>query len=283
MHDPTDPNFGKDVIHLDDGVVNNLIGMQIGGKFEYHAGERFKLYATPKFGLYDNIAQLNYNLYATAPNGVYRQASSQTTVIDTQKRTVVAQVEVGTEPEGMAISPDGKWAINTSETSGMVHWIDTKTYEIVDNTPVPQRPRYAQFDKSGAKLWISSEIGGAVTVLDVATRQPLKTIDFSIRGVPRDQIQPVGIKLTSDGRYAFVALGPASHVAVIDARTYEVVKYIVTGRRVWHLAFSADESRLFTTNGLSGDVTVIDTSKLTAIKSIRTGRYPWGVVVLPSQ
>ena len=65
-------------------------------------------------------------------------------MVDTAERRVVAQIEVGVEPEGMAISHDGRWAVTTSETTNMVHWIDTATHEIVANTLVGQRPRYAR-------------------------------------------------------------------------------------------------------------------------------------------
>lgn len=96
-----------------------------------------------------------------------------------------------------------------------------------------------------------------------------------------DKVQPVGVKLTRDGKYAFVALGPANHVAVLDARTYEVLDYLLVGRRVWHLAFTPDEKRLLATNGISGDVSVIDIDSLKVTRSIKVGRYPWGVVVTP--
>jgi YVTN family beta-propeller protein len=53
------------------------------------------------------------------------------------------------------------------------------------------------------------------------------------------------------------------------------------GQRVWHLALSLDESRLYTTNGNSSDVSVIGLRDNKVIKSIPTGRAPWGVVVAP--
>ncbi|MEE4279211.1 MAG: YVTN family beta-propeller repeat protein [Halieaceae bacterium] len=203
------------------------------------------------------------------------------TVVDTQERTVIGQVDVGVEPEGMAVSPDGAWAVNTSETTNMLHWIDTQTNELVDNTLVGQRPRHVEFTRSGDLLWASSEIGGTVTVIRVEDREVLRTLDFRIPGVHRDRIQPVGIRLTSDGRFAFVALGPANHVAVVDAQSYEVLDYLLVGRRVWHMAFARNEELLLTTNGVSGDVTVIDVGDLKPIKTIRVGRYPWGVAVAP--
>ena len=58
-------------------------------------------------------------------------------------------------------------------------------------------------------------------------------------------------------------------------------KYLLVGQRVWNLAFTPDEKRLFTTNGVSNDVSVLDLDRLKVIKSIKVGRLPWGVVVAP--
>lgn len=106
-------------------------------------------------------------------------------------------------------------------------------------------------------------------------------MSFEIKGVHPDKIQPVGIKLTDDGRYAFVALGPANHIAVVDAKTWEILDYLLVGRRVWHMAFTPDQKTLISTNGVSGDVSLIDIDSLQVTKSIKVGRYPWGVVVTP--
>jgi YVTN family beta-propeller protein len=87
------------------------------------------------------------------------------------------------------------------------------------------------------------------------------------------------VRITKDGTRAFVALGPANRVAVIDARSFEVEKYLLVGQRVWQLAFAPDEKWLFTTNGVSNDVSVIDVENLRVTKSVAVGRFPWGVVV----
>ena len=87
------------------------------------------------------------------------------------------------------------------------------------------------------------------------------------------------MRITKDGTRAFVALGPANRVAVIDARSFEVEKYLLVGQRVWQLAFAPGEKWLFTTNGVSNDVSVIDVENLRVTKSVAVGRFPWGVVV----
>jgi PQQ-dependent catabolism-associated beta-propeller protein len=179
----------------------------------------------------------------------------------------------------MALSPDGTILVNTSETTNMAHFIDTRTRQIVANVLVDARPRYAEFKRDGSELWVSAEIGGTVAVIDAASRTVKKKIEFSIPGLRREAIQPVGINLTQDGKTAFVALGPANRVAVIDGTTHEVKKYLLVGQRVWHMAFTPDEKYLFATNGVSNDVSVIDVASLRVIKTIQVGELPWGVAI----
>jgi len=181
----------------------------------------------------------------------------------------------------MAISPDGTIAIVTSETTNMAHWIDVESHEIFANTLVDQRPRDAAFSHDGSQLWVSAEIGGTVTVFDVKTQAEIGKIRFAVKGVHADRVQPVGIRMTKDGARAFIGLGPSNHVAVVNARTFEVEEYILVGRRVWHMEMTPDESLLFTTNGLSGDVTVVDLASLEPIKTIKVGRFPWGAAWRP--
>jgi len=104
-------------------------------------------------------------------------------------------------------------------------------------------------------------------------------IVFDIPGLRREAIQPVGINITKDGKKGFVALGPANRVAVVDGVTHEVVKYLLVGQRVWHMAFTPDEKYLLTTNGVSNDVSVIDVASLRVLKSIQVGELPWGVTI----
>ena len=199
--------------------------------------------------------------------------------MDVETGGIISDIPVGVEPEGMGMSPDGKVLVNTSETTNMAHFIDTETHKAFDNVLVDNRPRVAIFNHDGTQLWVSSEIGGTVTVMNPADRKIIGKISFEVQGVAKEAIQPVGIRLTKDGKKAFVALGPANRVAVIDVATLKVEKYILVGQRVWQLYLTPDDKMLLSTNGASNDVTVIDVENAKAIKSIKTGRYPWGVVI----
>jgi PQQ-dependent catabolism-associated beta-propeller protein len=224
-------------------------------------------------------------LMALHPDGhhlyIANEDDNMVTVLDIGTRKVLNEIEVGVEPEGMGISPDGKLLVNTSETTNMAHFIDTDTRKIIGNVLVDSRPRVAEFTPDSKQVWVSAEIGGTVSVIDTAGKKVIHKIRFEIPGVSADAIQPVGIRITKDGKRAFVALGPANRVAEIDPATFEVKKYYLVGQRVWNLALGQNETRLYTTNGVSSDVSVIDLEKEKVIKSLTVGRAPWGVVVKP--
>ena len=146
-------------------------------------------------------------------------------------------------------------------------------------TLVGSRPRYAEYTHDGSELWVTSEVGGGVSVIDPVKQVVTTRIGFDVPGLAKEQIQPVGIRFSPDGKLAFIALGPANRVAVIDAATKQVVKYLLVGQRVWQLEVSPDGKYLLSTNGVSNDVSVIDLSSLKVIKSIAVGSYPWGVAI----
>ena len=80
---------------------------------------------------------------------------------------------------------------------------------------------------------MSSELGGTVSVIDPEKHVVTHKINFDIQGLRAEAIQAVGIRFTKDDSTAIVALGPANRVAIVDAKTYKVRKYLLVGQRVW--------------------------------------------------
>ncbi|MGH7102990.1 MAG: PQQ-dependent catabolism-associated beta-propeller protein [Acetobacteraceae bacterium] len=214
--------------------------------------------------------------------------------IDTQKMLV--QMPTGVEPEGMAVSPDGQLIVNTTETTNMAQFFSYKTGRNLANILVPPRPRWAAFTHDGREVWVSSELGGTVTVIDAASFKILDTIHFVVQGLRSTFIQPVGINIMRDDKLAFVCLGPANRVAVVNVPERKVLsyvstgskkfdatvkKYLLVGQRPWHADFTPDEKYILTANGLSNDVSVIDVARLRVIDTISVGQQPWMVLVSP--
>jgi len=188
-------------------------------------------------------------------------------------------VEVGEEPEGILASADGKLVFVTSEVANMVHVIDTATAEIRANIVAGNRPRRFAVPGGGDMLWVTNELSGSVSVIDLNSMEVAHTIDFKPKGFRSEDVTPVGIIVTGDGKTAFVTLGRANHVAVVDVASRDVEDYILVGSRPWNGTFNRDESLLFVTNGLSDDISIIDVASRKVVKSVPVGRVPHTVLI----
>jgi PQQ-dependent catabolism-associated beta-propeller protein len=248
--------------------------------------DEIQMFDTKTFAVVRTIPTPDPELFALRPSGnplyVSNENNALVTVWNIDAGQKIATIPTGVEPEGMAISPDGQTIVNTSETTNMAHFIDYKTEKMVGAVLVDPRPRNARFKHDGSEVWVSSELGGTVSVIDPKTHAITHKISFPIQGLRGDEIQAEDIRFTKDDKIAFVALGPANRVAVVDATTYKVKKYLLVGERVWHLDFTPDYKELLTANGLSNDISVINVSDLTVTRSIPVGQQPWGVVVNPT-
>ena len=162
------------------------------------------------------------------------------TVIDMATRKMLDQIPTGVEPEGMAVSPDGKTFVNTSETTNMAHFIDFATRRRWWRACWSARPRDARFKPDGSEVWVSSELGDGQRHRCSKRSGDAQDRVRGAEGCAAEGIQPEDIRFTKDEQLAFVALGPANRVAVVDTKTYRVKKYLLVGQRVWHWAFTPD-------------------------------------------
>ena len=71
--------YSGDWFYLNDHVTNDLFGVQIGCNASYRFADCWKVFVTPKVGVFDNHMTLDYNVYAVSSStGTQYQASSQT-------------------------------------------------------------------------------------------------------------------------------------------------------------------------------------------------------------
>ena len=220
-------------------------------------------------------------MFDISPDGRMLYASNEedsaVTAYDLVARKKLFEVKVGGEPEGVKVSADGKTVYVASEVASMVHVIDVATRKIVKNIAVGKRPR--RFLLTTSQLWVSNELGASVSLIGLADHTVQGTIDFKPPGMRSEDVTPVGMALSGDGRTAYVGLGRANHVAVVDVASRQVRGYVLVGKRAWGLALSRDGRRLYVANGLSDDLTIVDTGSMKAIKTVKAGRSPHSVVV----
>ncbi len=217
------------------------------------------------------------------PDGKHLFASNENDAlvseIDVDTGETIAKFETGEEPEGVLVTPDGKLVFATSESANVVHVIDPEKKAVIKTLLVGTRPRRFALTPDGKELWVSAEVSGIVDIIDVATLTNIARVDFLPPGLRHEQVTPVDVLITKDGSRAYVALGRADHVAVIDVKKRAVLDYVLVGKRPWGLALNNDESQLYVANGFSDDVTVIDTASLNSIISVSVGRIPYGILI----
>jgi PQQ-dependent catabolism-associated beta-propeller protein len=208
---------------------------------------------------------------------VSNEEDSALTAYDLAGRKKLFQVKIGGEPEGVKASPDGKLVYVTSEVANLVHVIDVAKRAVVKNIAVGKRPRRLLL--AGGELWVTNELDASVSVIRTGDHTVQGRISFLPTGMRSEDVTPVGMALAPDGRTAYVALGRANHVAVVDVATRQVKAYVLVGKRPWGLALSRDGSRLYVTNGQSDDLTIVDTAALKALRTVQVGREPYTAVV----
>ena len=219
-----------------------------------------------------------------SPDGktIYVSNEDEGTVsfVDALTGKTLHSIKVGKEPEGVKLSADGKLLYVASEAASLVHVIDVASATVVKNVKVGKRPRRMAITPDGKELWVTCELDAGVSIIATNSHSVIGGLKFEVKGVRSEDITPVGIQMSRDGKRAFVALGRANHVAFVDVAARKVTDLVLVGKRAWNVTLDKAQARLYVVNGLSDDVTVVDVAAAKPIKSIPVGRVPYGLVLL---
>ncbi len=205
---------------------------------------------------------------------VSNEEDSMLEIIDLETRITEHDVPTGAEPEGVIASSDGKKIYVTSEVADMVHVVNLDTGLVEENIVVGTRPRRFLFNPDETELWVSAELSSEIYIIDTMSNQVTDVLEFLPPGFRPEDVTPVGMAMTKDGKTAILSLGRANHIAIINAKTKKTIDYILVGERAWSVALNRSETMAVVANGLSDDITLVDLIKRKAIKSIPVGRVP---------
>ena len=178
-------------------------------------------------------------------------------VVDVASGAVVQRVPVGREPEGVAVTPDGRWVLVTNESDDSVSIIDAGTLKIVKSVQVGKRPRDVAFTPDGRTAYVSGEFDASVYRMSVPQGDASRARAGAAQGSAPD-----GDRARFSRGRLYVSTGRGGAVAVIDSESHKLLAEVPVGTRPWGIALSKDGRWLYTANGPSDDVSVIDTSTL---------------------
>lgn len=147
-------------------------------------------------------------------------------VIDLAAGSKLRDIAVGGQPEGIALTTDGRTLWVGDLQNPRVQAFDTASFERlaeVKTGPVPIRVAASPDGR-----WIvTSNVGdGSLTVIDAATRQPVRTVEVS----GTDEAAQVTILFSADGSRLYAAETGRDQVAEIDFASGKVLRRIPAGK-----------------------------------------------------
>jgi YVTN family beta-propeller protein len=134
----------------------------------------------------------------------------------------ITTINVGSQPEGIDVSPDGRELWVGTRADGGVSIIDTETNKIKETIKPGGMPIRVKFTPDGKYVLISSPTTGDLAVFDAATRKELKRFPVGEAAV--------GIVVASDSRRAYVASMAAGKVTAINLENMTVAGSVETGQ-----------------------------------------------------
>jgi YVTN family beta-propeller protein len=221
------------------------------------------------------------------------------------------------DPETVAVSPDGARLYIASEDTGQLVIMDARTGVVRAALPVGGEPEGVAVSPDGSLVYATSEEDSHVAVIDTSRNAVRARVRVGLRPrnalfAPRgdrafvpgendasvtaidvasdraiakaliggEKSRPMGIAMTSDGSQLFVTTGRGRELVRLDPSTLEVTGRVTVGERPWGVALSPNGRYAFTANGPSNDVTMVDAGTMRIVARIPVGDRPWGVAVV---
>jgi WD40 repeat protein len=192
----------------------------------------------------------------------------------------------GTCCERGAVTPDGKTLVMGSDLKDFHYVLDATTGDVKGTIPTPMSMfNHNMLLSADGKIDFAAPNGNTMTIADVETRKPIKTITFS------DHVRPFVIN--HDGSRIYANLNNLLGFEIADVKTGKVIKRIEAPGEMWKakwadpnlhfyghgaphhgIALTPDESEIWVPDAINNQVLVWDNTGewpvLDMTKSIKT-------------
>jgi len=208
-------------------------------------------------------------------------AGGNVSVINTATSAVVATIDLqnpGSNPNGVAVKPDGSRVYVSNAVSNSISVINTTTNSVIANIPVATGTGGLAVSPDGSKLYVANpgtsfEPSSTLTVISTATNAIINTIIVGR--------QPIGVGVSQDGTRVYVSNYLDGTVSAINTATNTVIATITVGTYPNNLSVSPSGGRVYVSNYGSGNVSVINTATEAVVATIRVSIEPEGITVSP--
>jgi YVTN family beta-propeller protein len=246
------------------------------------------------------------------------RAADGIAVLDTATLQPLPMIRGVSDPERVALSPDGRTMFVTEEDSARLAVVDAPRGMVVTGIVIGPEPEGVRVSPDGHWVLTTSEEDNSIAIIDARRHARLHTVRVGKRprdlafsedghvayvsgegdasvfrvAVPdgdpaapllhlRPEARPMGVALDGRRGRLYVSTGHAGTVAVISVNDGALVGEIAVGGRPWGIALTDNGQRLLTANGPTADVAMVDTQSLAVLGKFNVGHGPWGVAAEP--
>jgi YVTN family beta-propeller protein len=209
--------------------------------------------------------------YASTYAYISNNGDGTVSVIKTPDNTVSDTIAVGSEPLGVAVSPDGEFVYVANNGDGTVSVISSVFLSVVANIHVGGGPYGISVSPYNGDVYTTNQSNDTVSVINIS-----EVTDTIAVGS-----EPLGVAVSPDGKFVYVANNGDGTVSVIKTSGNEVTDTIAVGSEPLGVAVSPDGKFVYVANNGGGTVSVIKTSGNEVTDTIAVGSEPLGVAVSP--
>jgi len=247
---PIDLQTRKALTPIELGPLTGPHGLDyVGGKLWFTA-EGAKV-----FGSYDPVAQKIDLVLGTGQDRTH-----MVRVASDQQRIILSNVSSGTvsifEKAAARPRPPGRGAAPQD-------W---------EQTVIPVGRGSEGFDVTPGwrEAWVANAQDGTISIIDVASKRVVQTLESNTRGANR-------LKITPDGKLAFVSMLSGPDLAVFDVVGRKEVTRIKVGTGAAGIEIQPNGSRVYVACTPDNYVAVVDVKSLKVIGRIDAGKQPDGL------
>jgi len=136
-------------------------------------------------------------------------------VVDPVTRKVVKEIEVGAQPMGVGITPDGSRAVVAEHRSGAVDIVDLQSGKDLIRIRTGLFPARVAMRSDGRVAYVTNNGDDTLSVIDVGLLRPISKVKVG-KG-------PMGVAVSADGKNVYVVNHDSASVTVVDGYSLAIL------------------------------------------------------------
>lgn len=185
----------------------------------------------------------------------------------------VKDIAVGSNPRGIAITPDGEYAYVTCPDGNMIYVIRLSDNAVAGNFSVDNSPWGVTIAPNGEYAYVTCPYDNIVYIIRLS--------DNAVTGNFSVDISPWGIAITPDGEYAYIICAGSSTISVVRLSDNAVTGNFSVSSSPNGIALTSDEAYAYVTCSSDNLVYITRLSDNIVIDNISIDTLPRGIAITP--